>query len=108
MPRGAASTPPLVHVSSTNDVPSAQLLARIPCGAVLNLSVGIENSLDAKLDAAFQALADLRAGNDQAAVNVLQAFINAVTAQSGNQISVEDAAQLVTSAQAIIDLLPAP
>ncbi|MCH8979561.1 MAG: SBBP repeat-containing protein, partial [Armatimonadetes bacterium] len=71
----------------------------------LNLSVGIENSLDAKLDAAFRALADLRAGNDGSAVSVLQAFINAVMAQSGNHIPVPDADDLIASAQAIIDLL---
>ena len=74
---------------------------------VLNLSVGINNSLDAKLDAALAALDDLLAGNDQAALNVLQAFITQVQAQSGNQIPEGEAAALIGSAQAIIDLLSA-
>ena len=71
----------------------------------LNLNRGIENSLDAKLDAACRALSDLRAGNDQVAVNVLQAFISEVEAQSGKKIAVADATALVASAQAIIDII---
>ena len=73
----------------------------------LNLNTGIENSLDAKLDAAIQSLDDLQQNNDQAAINVLQAFIDAVTAQSGVHIPVADADALIASAQAIIDLLTA-
>ena len=74
----------------------------------LNLQQGISNSLDAKLDAALQALEDLREGNDQAVLNVLQAFITQVAAQSGNQISEVDGAELIASAQEIIDLLSGP
>ena len=72
---------------------------------MLNLNRGIENSLDAKLDAVLNALDDVNANNDQAAINVLQAFINAVEAQSGNHITVGQADDLIASAQAIIDLL---
>jgi len=35
----------------------------------------------------------------------LQAFINAVFAQSGNQLTVEEAEQLAAAAERIIDLL---
>ena len=72
---------------------------------LLNLNEGIQNSLDAKLDTALQALDDMNQNNDVAAFNALQAFINAVNAQRGNSISVEDADVLVAGAQAIIDQL---
>ena len=71
----------------------------------LNLQNGIENSLDVKLDAALQALVDINANNDVAAVNSLQAFINAVEAQRGNKIPAADADALIAAAQAIIDSL---
>jgi PKD repeat protein len=73
----------------------------------LNLQNGIENNLDAKLDAAVNALDDLNNNNDQAAINSLNAFINAVDAQRGNQISNAEADQLIAAAQAIIDALTA-
>lgn len=68
----------------------------------LNLQVGIENSLDAKLDSALAALNDANASNDVAAINSLEAFKNAVEAQSGNKISPEDALVLINAANAII------
>jgi hypothetical protein len=71
----------------------------------LNLQQGIENSLDSKLDAAYKALDDLNENNDVAAINAIQAFINAVDAQRGNKISNEQADELITAAQAIIDAL---
>ncbi len=71
----------------------------------LNLQQGIDNSLDAKLDSALQALQDINQNNDVAAINSLNAFINAVLAQSGNQISMEDGDQLIATAQAIMALL---
>lgn len=69
----------------------------------LNINQGIQNNLDAKLNAVLQALDDMIAGNDVAAINALQAFINAVAAQSDNQIPVEDADACILLAQAIID-----
>ncbi len=60
-----------------------QLIADV---VALNLKQGFENSLNAKLDAAVQALDDLNQNNDVAAINVLQAFINAVEAQRGVHI----------------------
>jgi hypothetical protein len=71
----------------------------------LNLQQGIENSLDAKLDAAEKALEDLNQNNDIAAINTLEAFISAVEAQRGNQIPAADADALIASAQEIIDVI---
>jgi hypothetical protein len=73
----------------------------------LNLQQGIENGLDAKLDAALQALDDLNANNDIAAINSLQAFINAVETQRGKQLTDEQANMLISVAQRIIDSIAA-
>ena len=70
-----------------------------------NLQQGIENSLDAKLDSALNALSDVNQNNNQAAINSLQAFINAVNAQRGSKITNEQADALVAVAQAIINSL---
>ena len=71
----------------------------------LNIQNGISNSLDAKLDVALSALDDLNENNDAAAINSLNAFINAVEAQRGKVLTNEQADGLITQAQAIIDLL---
>ncbi|MHC5010134.1 MAG: FIMAH domain-containing protein [Planctomycetota bacterium] len=71
----------------------------------LNLHNGISNSLDVKLDAALQALDDVNENNDVAAINALNAFINAVSAQSGNEVDTADADILIADAQEIIDIL---
>lgn len=71
----------------------------------LNLQQGIENALDAKLQAALQALDDVNEGNDQAAVNALMAFQNSVMAQEGGKIPAEQAQALHDAAQEVIDLL---
>ena len=68
----------------------------------LNLNTGIENNLNAKLDAALNAL---NHNNDQVAINVLQAFINTVQAQSGKKIDASDAADLIAAAEKIIALI---
>ncbi|OFW04364.1 MAG: hypothetical protein A3G20_02675 [Acidobacteria bacterium RIFCSPLOWO2_12_FULL_59_11] len=68
----------------------------------LNLQTGVENNLDAKLDAATQALNDANLNNNVAAINSLQAFINSVEAQRGVQISNADADALIAATQAII------
>lgn len=70
-----------------------------------NLHQGIENSLDAKLNAAIQALDDVNQNNDVGAINALQAFINAVEAQRGNKITNAQADELIAAAQRIIDSL---
>jgi Tol biopolymer transport system component len=63
----------------------------------LNLNNGISNSLDAKLNSAVNALADVNQNNDVAACNSLDALINAVEAQSGGMIPVEDALEIIDS-----------
>jgi len=68
----------------------------------LNLHGGTTNSLLAKLEAALEKLED---SNDATAVNLLEAFINAVEAQSGKKISEADADELIAAAEEIIELL---
>ena len=72
---------------------------------LLNLQNGIANNLDAKLDAVVRVLDDLNQNNDVAACNALEGFINAVEAQSGNHIPVDDAIALIDATQQIIALL---
>jgi hypothetical protein len=71
--------------------------------ADLNLQQGLDNSLDAKLEAAMNALEDINENNDVAAINSLEAFIKAVAAQRDKKIS--DADALIAAAQEIISLL---
>jgi hypothetical protein len=67
----------------------------------LNLSSGIANSLDVKLQNALQALADSRAGNVVSACNRLDAFMNEVAAQSANALTTQQSSQLTQLAQDI-------
>jgi len=71
----------------------------------LNLQHGIENSFVAKLEAAVFVLNDLIPNNDVAAINALEAFINAVLSQQGVNILEADADLLIVDAQEIIALL---
>ena len=97
---------PFAIVDSQSAVDPIELLIRlIDDVADLNIQHGIQNSLDAKLDAAFDAFLDVAINNNGAGINVLGAFINAVQAQSGNQIPAGDANALITDAEAIIALL---
>jgi len=73
--------------------------------SAMSLKKGIENSLLVKLDTVIKILQDGDEDNDAAAINSLQAFINAVEAQSGKKISQEDADGLIEAAQQIIELL---
>jgi len=82
-----------------------RILALVQDVEALNFQHGILNSLDAKLEAAVQALDDVNQCNNVAAINTLRAFINAVRAQSGNKLAEEEANDLIAQAQAIIDLL---
>jgi photosystem II stability/assembly factor-like uncharacterized protein len=66
----------------------------------LNLPKGYENSLVSKLE---NALKSLEKGNDEAAINQLNAFINAVEAQRSKKLTVEEADALITMALWIID-----
>jgi hypothetical protein len=71
----------------------------------LGLSKGVENSLLAKLEAAAGVLEDDNEKNDGAAVNMLGAFINAASAQSGKKIPESQADALIAEAEAIIEAL---
>ncbi|MCH7793068.1 MAG: hypothetical protein IID31_12405 [Planctomycetes bacterium] len=68
----------------------------------LNVRHGIANSLDAKLDAAINALIDEMIQNDVAAIGALGAFISATQAQSGHLIPALDADNLIEQAEQII------
>ncbi len=70
---------------------------------LLDLPNGLKNSLSSKLD---NALASYENGNSNAAVNLLNAFINQVEAKRGkkkNGLTDAQADELIASAQAIID-----
>jgi hypothetical protein len=87
------------------DDPAEAIEALIAAVISLNLQQGIANSLDAKLGAALQAIDDINANNDVAAINTLEAFINAVEAQRGGWISDADADALIAAALCIINML---
>jgi hypothetical protein len=74
----------------------------------LNLQKGISNSLDAKLGTALNALDDINTNNDDAAINTLEAFISAVEAQRGKEISEPDADGLIQAGVNIINMLSSP
>lgn len=65
-------------------------------------NAGIANSLLAKLDA---AQASLNQGNTHTAINQLQAFINAVSAQAGKHIAADHAEHMIHHAHGVIAAL---
>jgi hypothetical protein len=67
-----------------------------------DLPEGSEINLLSKLDSALECLDN---GNDNSAINILNAFINAVAAQSGKKLSVEQADELIAAAQEILDAI---
>lgn len=99
--QSAWSGPPLPQPPT----PEEAILDLIITVADMNLHQGIENSLDAKLNAALNALDDANQNNDVAAVNSLYAFINAVEAQRGKKLTDAQADTLVTEASNIIAML---
>ena len=74
----------------------------------LNLSRGIANSLDAKLQNVLQALDDAGAGDTLSACNRMVGFINEVSAQTGKELSSTQAAQLTAAAARIRSALRCP
>lgn len=74
----------------------------------LNVSAGISNSLDSKLSNAIAALEDEKRGDTSSAINMLNSFINEVTAQRGVRLTDGQANQLVDMASAIIDAIGQP
>lgn len=71
----------------------------------MNLQQGIQNSLDAKLEAAQEALNAANSGQQATAVSKLNAFINQVEGQRGNQLSNAQADELITYAQNLINII---
>jgi hypothetical protein len=65
----------------------------------LNMSKGLTNSFDAKLQNALQALVAAQSGDVIAACNQLAAFIKEVAAQTGTALTTTQAAQLTLQAQ---------
>ena len=76
--------------------------------ASFNILSGIANSLDAKLLAAQSSLAAAKKNDLNTACNQIGAFINSVSAQSGNQITASQASQLVGQANLIRSALMCP
>lgn len=68
----------------------------------LNAQSGISNSFDAKISAAMDTLDDSNTKNNVAAINEMNAFINAVVAQRGKKLTEADADRLIAKAQTII------
>jgi hypothetical protein len=71
----------------------------------LNLKQGIENSLDAKLQNAVDALDAANANQRQDAVNKMEAFVNAVEGQRYKELTGEQADTLISKTNDIIQLL---
>ncbi|MCZ6726233.1 MAG: hypothetical protein O7A98_02625, partial [Acidobacteria bacterium] len=100
---------PLTILGIPTDI---EILAALPAGLpagdyLLTVSTGPAPGHLLQVEYDDVALQDMNENNDQAAINRLGAFINAVEAQRGNQISNPDADALTAAAQAIIDLISA-
>jgi len=91
------SLSPFVIVKSAPD----QLSDLIATVRGFNLQRGIENSLDAKLQNAQDALSAARSGNRASACNSMSAFLNDAQAQSGRALTVAQANQLIAAARQI-------
>lgn len=93
-------------VTRMTHLSAAQLIQQLVAQVVaLNLRQGITNSFDAKLQTALNALEDANQNNNAAAVSLLQAFINSVEAQRGNELTSEQADALIATALEIISVL---
>ena len=83
---------------------AAQIEALLGVVLSLNLKAGIGNALDSKLQNALAALNRDQQDN-RSAVGILNAFIHSVEAQRGKALTTEQADQLVSAAQDVIDEL---
>jgi len=111
---GIGDTPYLIDGSNTDGfpfmdesgwaTPARAMQDLIDTVELMNLQQGIDNSLDAKLTAALDALEAVNAGQREDAINKLNAFINEVEAQREKKITNEQADCLIAKATAIIDL----
>ena len=96
---GATDTASVVLVVQTTVQAIGDLMDLVES---MNLARGISNSLDAKLENAAEALEAANSGEREDAINKLEAFISAVQAQSGNQLTVAQANELIAAANRII------
>ena len=87
---------------------AAQVSALIARVQTFNLSQGIENSLDTKLQNVLAALSAARGGNASNVCGQMGAFINETQAQSGKKLTVAQADQLIAAAQQIRAVLGCP
>ena len=71
----------------------------------LNLSNGVANSLDMKLQTVLQALDAASAGDVQSACNRIRAFLNEVRAQTAKSLTSTQASQLNALAQQVHEVL---
>ena len=73
-----------------------------------NLSQGITNSLDSKVQNALDAINAARGGSTTSACNLMSAFINNVNGQTGKQLTAAQGAVLIASANQIRATLGCP
>ena len=86
----------VVHVVSASDILGAVRISR-QLGLIDNQ--GVANSLVQKLEAANAAMGR---GQTQVAMNLLRAFINEVSAQSGKHITIDAANMLIADVNTLL------
>jgi hypothetical protein len=102
-PTFTATWTPLPPPTATpTNTPAQAIQNLISVTGDFNLQQGISNSLDAKLQSAYDALNAANGGNINAAINKVQAFINEVEAQREDKITSEQADILIGLAQQVI------
>jgi hypothetical protein len=87
---------------------AAQVTNLVTTVQSFNLANGITNSLDAKLDNALSALNAAKSGGTLSTCNQLNAFISQTLAQSGKQLTTDQANQLIASANRIKAVIGCP
>ena len=101
-----------IYVANTRDdtvsiiqvgTPSQETQGLIDTIKVMNLSQGITQSLDAKLDAAIDSL---NAGDNNSAKASFNSFISEVGAQSGKKLTTDQSNQLISAAKNILNFIP--
>jgi len=104
----ASNNPSQGSFSVTVNGASAQMSNLIALVQSFNLNQGITNSLNSKVQSALGALNAANAGYRASACNQLTAFINSAQAQSGKQLTVPQANQLIAKANQIRTALGCP
>ena len=89
--------PAAIAIGGSNTSAAALVSNLVAAVKALNLSNGISNSLDVKLQNALAAN-DADAGDVPSACNRMDAFLNDVSAQSGKALTLAQATQLATMA----------